>query len=195
MVDEDNKSSEWKRYLFALSSGIVLSSLSLLRADVPRIAFTALIFGCLTFMWLILKVSAQWLLRVRIFVVLAALAGFGYLIYLVYPARSRPPVVIVERRREPLNQTVADGTHPKLPVQEVTVVFYNDSNVPEFSVDGRLSAPVRYESGIAIFRLSSGTHSIRAEYSTRTCSLSVFVPLQGGGPVAANCGLKKVEGV
>jgi hypothetical protein len=75
-------------------------------------------------------------------------------------------------------------------LEEVSVVLYNDANDPAFSVDDKSMNPARYASGIATFRLPKGTHRIRAEYATRTCSLTFSLPLSEPGPVPANCRLK-----
>jgi hypothetical protein len=77
---------------------------------------------------------------------------------------------------------------------EVTVVFYNDTSDPTFSVDDQPTRPTGYTSGIAKFHLPGGTHVIRAEYSTRTCSATLALPLSEPGPVPASCSLKRAGG-
>jgi hypothetical protein len=198
MDDQGSKGVERKRYLFALAVTLILGALSLLRAEIPRFAVMLLLAGCSIFIWLVWEVTARYRAAFRIAVVIVLLAISAYLSWQIYPVRKPDGP---EAKQTVPTTSLPPVESPRIPPppkqivsQDVTVVLYNDANDPQFSVDGRPSSPTRYSSGIATFRLEEGTHLVRAEYSTRTCSATVSVPLSDAGPVPANCSLNRVGG-
>lgn len=180
-----------------LAVSFILGALSLLRADVPNFAVVLLLAGGSIFAWLIWNSTSEWRRLLRAVVVVGVLSISVYVSRKVYPSRNTS---ILRRNNTEVRSTVPVSDYPpptpsKRPVsQDVTVVMYNDANDPQFSLDGKPVQPTRYSSGIATFRLQSGTHLVHAEYSTRICSASVTVPLQEAGPISANCSLKRVGG-
>lgn len=180
------------RFLIGLAMTCLAGGLPLLGVPVPPLLGVLMVVsGCAMVLWWSWDKSSHYHVAARLLALGAILLIFGYTGWRMYLRRSDPPVPQPTKSPE----AVLPGKNSPVPVQrgrvvlhEFKVFFQSGANDPEFFIDNQPARPTQYSSGIATFRLATGTYEIRAKYPTVICSVEVSVP--SSSPAAATCNLR-----
>jgi hypothetical protein len=193
MIGRNSETVSRDRYLVGLAVAFIGVAFPFLAVEKTWVPFGLLLAGFVLLTSVTWSVTSKWR---KVFQALATIVVALICAYMgsqVYPESNSHHVQENKQPLPPFGDLPPIEPSKRPVTQEITVFLYNDANDPQFSVDGRPASP-QYSSGIATLRLPAGTHNVHAEYSTRTCSATVTVPMREPGPVAANCRLKKVGG-
>jgi hypothetical protein len=195
MVRSNKNERRWG--LIGLAMTCIAGGLPLVNVPIPRLpGVLMLTIGCAMLLWWSWDESSHFHIVVRVGAVGFVLLLYGYTAWRMYLGREsdsfgrEPPkqsisteAVFLSKKITSVSPQTRQGA-----LHEISVVFYNSVNDPQFFVNGKHFRATKYSSGIATFQFPAGSYTIRAEYPTRTCSATVSVPLTE--PAAATCNLR-----